>query len=926
MKLQFEPDIDYQLDAIAAVVDVFDGQPFREGVMEFRENDAESSRNLTVENAQAVGNILELSDEEIAKNVREIQLRNDVLDSPIKSANDAQDGFAKNKNSRDEIPRQVRNDIEMGDSRNFSVEMETGTGKTYVYLRTIHELSRKYGWKKFIIVVPSVAIREGVLKNLKITREHFANLYDNAPTDFYMWDAKKRGQARQFATANTLQIMVITIDSFAKDSNIMNKRGDNGIPLEFIRATRPVVIADEPQNMETDIRRAALDSLNPLAILRYSATHKNRYNLLYKLTPVDAYDRGLVKKIEVDSVMRNADFSDAFLRVVDVSRKGKKIFAKVEMDVFASGKISRKTVSLFGGEDLEDISGREAYRGFSDTSIDLENASVGFVNGKEFAKGQTTETNREDVVRYQISRTIENHFEKELKFAKNDVHAKVLSLFFIDRVANYREYFSDGSGFAKGKFAKIFEEEFAKIQKKTKFRENNILQDLAAEEVHNGYFAKDKTGVWKDITEANAAKTKDATDAYDLIMRDKEKLLSVREPLRFIFSHSALREGWDNPNVFNICTLNETNSEMKKRQEIGRGLRLPVDVNGRRIRDENVNILTVVANESYEDFSRKLQTEIEDETGISFGNRVKKAENRRRVKLAKRAELNPEFAKLWSKINAKTIYRVEFSREKLVEMAAENIRENLRVSEPRVESTKTKIVSMGEGIAGVETSVNFAKNTDEEIREIPNVISQIASRTKITARTAYDILERSEKLGEIFKNASQFVEEVSVMISRTLSTLEIDGLCYEKTGEMYEQSLFDRADLDVYIYENGSGAVEIREKDKTVYDYVDVDSVVEREFLRELEDSEDVKFYVKLPSWFTIPTPVGKYNPDWAVVLSGDEKIYFVAETKGSAATDDLRPHEDAKIKAGKAHFDALDVKYVAPVRTLRNVRERLER
>lgn len=612
MKLQFEPNQQYQLDAIKAAVDVFTGQPKEsepipfpgQAALEFK------GQQLTLETVSARGNVLALSSTQVAQNTHAIQQLNAITKSEVVGT-----GLS--------VPAVTPAVAEYGvlkDGLNFSIEMETGTGKTYVYLRTIHELHQEYGWKKFMIVVPSVAIREGVLKNLEITREHFADLYNKPEMNYYVWDSKKIGMAREFATNDTLQIMVITIDSFAKAENVMNKISEYGRPLDFIRAANPIVIIDEPQNMETEIRREAIANLNPMCTLRYSATHKHPYNMLYRLTPVDAYDKGLVKKIEVHSVVSEDSYNDVYIAVIKIERNGKnRLLAQLELDISSDHGLRRKIVKIAPGDDLARTTKRTLYEGYVVESISFTDQSVEFSNGKILYVGQHDEGLHEEIIKRQIEVTIEDHFEKQARL--NGQGVKVLSLFFIDKIANYREY-ADG-GYTKGKFAIWFEEAYERVSQKPRYID--VLKNLSANEVHDGYFAKDKSGNWKDSRDnkGEGGKTKEDDVAYNLIMKEKERLLDMNTPLRFIFSHSALREGWDNPNVFNICTLNETTSEMKKRQEIGRGLRLPVNDRGERVRDDGVNILTVIANESYADFSRKLQTEIEDETGISFGSRIK---------------------------------------------------------------------------------------------------------------------------------------------------------------------------------------------------------------------------------------------------------------------------------------------------------------
>ena len=905
MKLKFDPNQQYQLDAINAVVDVFAGQPAdSDGATRHMDQGGQLSLEATI----AKGNNLTLDVAQIIKNTHKIQEKNGIEKSEAEEG-----GFNLPITSPLEISEKS-----LKHGMNFSVEMETGTGKTYVYLRTIHELHQCYGWKKFIIVVPSVAIREGVLKNLAITREHFADLYNKPEMDYYVWDSKKTGQAREFATNDTLQIMVITIDSFAKAQNVMNKQSDYGRPLDFIKATRPVVILDEPQNMETDIRRNAIASLNPLCTLRYSATHKHLYNLLYRLTPVDAYDKGLVKKIEVHSVQSEDNYNDAYINVLSLERQSKThSFAKIEVDASDEYGLQRKIIKAFPGDDLEAKTGRSVYAGYYVESINHGDDCVEFSNGKVVYVGQRDESLHDDIIKRQIELTIDDHFDKQRRLGSS---VKVLSLFFIDIVANYREYTANGA--QKGKFAKWFEEAYAKVASKPKYA--GVMDGLSASEVHDGYFAADKSGQWKDSrdTKGEGGRTKDDDTAYNLIMKDKERLLDTGEPLRFIFSHSALREGWDNPNVFQICTLNETSSQMKKRQEIGRGLRLPVNVDGQRVYDDSVNILTVVANESYAEFSRKLQTEIEEETDIRFGGRIKNRDNRQVVSFQKSRTLDPAFKELWDKIKHKTTYRVAIDTEKLAAESANELAQ-ITISKPHIADTKTLIDSMNNdsGFMVRETGFNAYAARQTEVK-IPNLLADIQRQTQMTRRVIFDVLDQAGMFEQIAINPQQVIDETARAINRVKRRLAVDGVKYHRTGEHYDMTLFENSELQIYLYDAAmkSGAVAVTDLAKTIYDYVAVDSEVEREFMQSLEDNTDVKFYIKLPSWFKIDTPVGKYNPDWAVAFDGDERIYFVAETKGSDDINDnhLSANERAKITAAHQHFAEINVPYAAPVRSLR--------
>ena len=901
MKLKFDPNQQYQLDAIQAAVDVFAGQRKLDGTsFGGQETLAFDGQQLSLEAAVARGNILELSNEQLIKNTHAVQERNKLKKSDVTTD-------------------KITNKNVLAHGMNFSIEMETGTGKTYVYLRTIHELYEQYGWKKFIIVVPSVAIREGVLKNLEITREHFAELYHKPEMNYYVWDSKKTGQAREFATNDTLQVMVITIDSFAKAANIMNKQSDYGRPLDFIRATNPVVIVDEPQNMETDTRKAAIESLHPLCTLRYSATHKNPYNLLYRLTPVDAYDKHLVKKIEVHSVLSEDSYNDAYVNVLKLERKGKsRIIAHIEVDASDEYGLQRRVVKVSPGDDLAELTGRAVYENYVVERIDFIEQAVEFANGKTVYVGQKDESLCEEILKRQIELTIEDHFDKQKQLGAD---VKVLSLFFIDKVANYREYTS--GGVVKGKFAEWFEESYKKVAAKPRFA--GVLDELAVKTVHDGYFAKDKSGQWKDSrdTKGEGGRTKDDDSAYNLIMKDKERLLDPNEPLRFIFSHSALREGWDNPNVFTICTLNETSSEMKKRQEIGRGLRLPVDINGERVHDQNTNILTVVANESYADFSRKLQTEIEQETGISFSGRIKNRDDRRQIRLTKSLALSDDFKELWERIKHKTVYRVAFDVDELVRQATKQL-VLVEVVRPQIVDTRVRIEQLGaeRGFTVSETpGAGVAANIQKVY--VPDILSVLEKRTGLTRAMIFAVLDKADAFGKLARNPQQMIDEAARAINRAKQEVMVDGISYQKTGKSYDMCLFENHELEAYLYDAAmkSGAIAVDNPDKTIYDYVTVDSEVEYKFMKALEQADNIRFYVKLPGWFTIPTPLGSYNPDWAVVFDGDERVYFVAETKGVNKINNshLSASERGKILAARQHFVEVEVEYVAPVRDLQS-------
>lgn len=861
MKLHFDSNQEYQLDAIKAITDIFEGQPLSGGDFEFS---VSSAGALLSENG--LGNRLTLSEEQILENVKFIQQRNEIEEK-----------------------------VSELQGMNFSVEMETGTGKTYVYLRTIYELNKLYGFKKFVIVVPSIAIREGVLKNLEITHEHFQSLYDKAAINFDVYDSKKVSHLRGFASANTIQILILNIDAFAKDENIINKPNDKLTgkrPIEFIQSTRPIVIVDEPQNMETEIRKKAIENLNPLCTLRYSATHTNLYNLMYSLNPVKAYDLGLVKQIEVDSVVSENAMNDAFVQVEKIQPSGKnKIIAKLKIDVNTPKGVTRKSVTVDRDKyDLYKLSGeRDIYQDLKVTEIDLSNQVVSLSNGQMLTVGETQGGLNDEVLRYMIQKTVEEHLKKEKFYKPKGI--KVLTLFFIDKVKNYRDYDASGNPL-KGKFAEWFEEIYQNEIRKPAYAG---LIPYSVDEIHNGYFSQDNKGRIKDT----GGETQADDDTYKLIMQDKEKLLDINTPLRFIFSHSALREGWDNPNVFQICTLNETKSEIKKRQEIGRGLRLCVNQEGQRIHDRNTNKLTVIANEKYEDFAKALQKEIEDDCGVKFENRIKNKAERKKVNYRKGFEADPKFLQIWEKIKHKTKYSVSYQTPDLIALAGKAVKEMPETIKPTVRSTKQKVLITDEGVSGQLLSDSALNDYGSRI-EIPDLLAYIQSKTELTRDTILQILKKSGRISEVLINPQMFMDNTTNAIKSVLYELMIDGIKYERIGsKMYEMTLFDDADFEIYL-DNFTHSV--TNPNKTIYEnYIPLDSGVENQFAKDCETSENIEFYFKLPNWFKIPTPIGNYNPDWAVVFKGEKKIYFVAETKSEG--QELLKSEKQKIKCGKEHF-----------------------
>ena len=968
MKIQFDPNLDYQQEAIKSVTDIFDGQEKYQSDFSVALHDPKGLYGHETE--LGYGNSLEITDDAMLKNLNAVQLRNGLKHSKKLAGKD------------------------------FTVEMETGTGKTYVYLKTLFELNKHYGFTKFIIVVPSIAIKEGVLKSLQMTEAHFRAIYQNTPYDYFTYNSANLEQVRSFATNDYMQIMVINIDAFRKSftdptkenkANIIHRPNDrlNGYrPIEFIQSTNPIVIIDEPQSVDTTTRsKEAIESLHPLCTIRYSATHREKHHMVYKLDPVDAYNKQLVKQIEVAEFKLEDGNNTAYIKLLSTDNTKSPITAKIEMDVaLKNGAIKRKKVTVKQGDDLFLLSGgRDLYSGYIINDIYCEEGAeyIDFTSKPEIvALGETIGgVNEEERKRLQIRKTIDEHLEKELRLTKRGI--KVLSLFFVDKVANYRWYDEAGNAH-KGKYAQIFEEEYATLIKKPKYRTlfEEVDIETIASEVHNGYFSIDKKGKLKDTS----GKTRDDEDTYSLIMKEKEKLLGLDNKLKFIFSHSALREGWDNPNIFQICTLNESNSVIKKRQEIGRGLRLCVNQQGERVFGFEVNTLTVMANESYEAFAKKLQQEIEEETGITFGRiaphtfanivtvddngeegylgiehsealwhylyeenyidkkgkvqeslkrdlkhgsvalpdayqsvspqvltllkkiagnlNIKDVNKKRAVTLNKEVYLSEAFTELWNQIKYKTTYRVTFDEAVLIEACAKEMHEHLIVAKPRFHYSKAGI-EITQGGVGAEMIEESSFVSDAAVFELPDIVTYLQNETNLTRKVIVEILVKSGKLGYFKHNPQKFIEQALGMIRRTMRHFVVDGIKYEKIGNdsYYAQEIFEEQELAGYLNQN------LQESKKGIYDYVVYDSDVEKSFALSFENNPMVKVYAKLPSFFKIDTPLGSYNPDWAVVIEndGEEKLYFVVETKSSLFNDALRPTEKAKIMCGKAHFEALE-------------------
>ena len=844
LKLNFDAKLDFQIDAINSVVDLFKGQVRRSFDYTF----------------QIVPNQLDLSDEKIFENLLEVQSKNGL---PLSNADDLQKPY------------------------NWTIEMETGTGKTYVYLRTILELNQKYGFTKFIIVVPSVAIKEGVLKTLDITREHFKQLYDNLPYTYFSYNSDNLVMVRMFGQDTNLQIMIITKDAFNKDINIIHnvhdKIGDK--PIEIIKKTRPIVILDEPQKMGGEATSWGIEQLNPLFVLRYSATHRDIYNLVYRLTPYDAYSLGLVKKIEVLSITEEGDqlSKKIILEKIESSSSGLRAKVKAFVDTKDSKKL--KSITVKHGDDLANKTNNPYYKGFILDEINKGAGYISFTNGVKIYEGKSS-VEDDEIIRLMVRETIREHLDKKRRL--NPKGIKVLSLFFLNRVDDYLS--------ENGIVRRMFEEEFIKLTN-DEFKE---FSSLDTKEVRAGYFSKMKKD--KSIEEDESM--------YDLIMRNKERLLSLDEPVEFIFSHSALREGWDNPNVFNICTLAYSSSDVKKRQEIGRGLRLPVDQYGNRIQDRDINLLTVITNESYKEYLERLQTEYREEVG----EEVPPVENKReRIKVRIKNDIlqGEPFRDLWNRISSKAKYIVNLDSEEFIRRCIKEIQE-IEVKTPEISIKKVRL----DNIEPEEIKAEFVSEGSEktEITKAFNLIAYIEKETGLTRRTIYKILEATNNLHLFFLNPQKYAEKVIEIINSCKRESEVDNIKYINLEESYDVGLLRD---EVASYKKYVLMVE-----KSIYDGIIKDSNIEEEFAKALDKDSRIELFIKLPDWYVIETPAGNYNPDWAIVVKKlqngvtSEKIYFVVETKGTNNIYELKTEERIKIKSTKKRFEIItSSKFVAPVK-----------
>lgn len=963
MKFKFDAKQGYQLAALNSVTDLFDGQPNDAGdfltALKLTKQLPETGAQVFDFELGSVGNNFLLDEETVLENLRKVQDR-----QGLEPARELKDGLQ------------------------FDIEMETGTGKTYVYLRTIFELAVKYNFTKFVILVPSVAIREGVRTSIQLMHDHFRQLYPAAPFDYMVYSGKNAEEVQSFATSSIIQIMIMTIGSVRGRGNnlIMNQNRDklNGWrPIDFLRATRPVLIMDEPQNMESELSKTALAGMDPAFILRYSATHRKTRNVTYQLDPVDAHELGLVKQIIVAEATEHGGDAKPYIKLIAVDSNPWQ--ASLELVCRKKdGSFERKVKKVKQNQDLAKVTGNPAYENnWRINEINLDGSGfIELTNHGLLQVGESIGNNDEAVYREMIRETIREHFRKESLLRKQGI--KVLSLFFVDKVASYLGDGTDNAT-ANGKFAEWFDELF--IEERERFPQYKKLLPQDPVELRRAYFSQIKKGVYGDTS----GETQNDDDSYDLIMKDKARLLSQDEPVRFIFSHSALREGWDNPNVFQICTLREMGSETERRQTIGRGLRLPVNQNGERVADRSVAQLTVVANESYQEFAHNLQREYKkagvaigyirkgdfaklpkpgsegqeivgyntsadiweqlkdrgyldkdgyvteaftpDADGFSLGlgseyspvetavieilrranisHYVKPKRARTTRKLNKQLYFNSrEFEEFWEKISQRTTYKVSVDRNVLIKNAVQKIKKAEYIESLRIEVKKAKLTIARGGTKGAETSSRVS-----DLRggyQLPDIVTELQEATSLTRKTIIDILIQSGRLDDFIANPNDYIKMVRGIIEAELAAIVTEGVQYEKIGgsvysltELQEDGMVEKQ----YFLDN---LYKVKNKQKTDYDFVVYDSETERQFAELLDEREDIKLFLKLPPKFKIDTPVGPYNPDWAIVkqVEGEEKLYMIRETKSTMIEHQLRATEQAKIDAATEHFKTIGVNY----------------
>ncbi len=992
MKLQFKVQ-KFQSDAAKAIVDVFAGQPYITPTYMMDRGDVAKAELMDDDHFIGHSNqkiIPELTNEHFLSQIQKVQRNN-----------------------------QIKPSTKLEGRFNLTVEMETGVGKTYTYIKTMYELNRAYGWSKFIVVVPSIAIREGVYKSFQITQDHFVEEY-GTKIRFFVYNSARLTEVDRFASDSAINVMIINIQAFnarGKDARRIDMELDefrSRRPIDVIAKTNPIVIIDEPQSVEGKVAKESLKKFCPLMTLRYSATHKadSLYNLVYRLDAMEAYNKHLVKRIAVKGLSESGSTaSEGYLYLEKINCSAAAPTASLQFDCKTKSGVRQVTRIVNEGYNLYDQSEQlEEYKdGYVVSKINGLEDSIEFVNGIKLYAGDVKGKVSEDQLRrIQIRETLLSHLQRERELFHRGI--KVLSLFFIDEVAKYRQYDEAGQP-VNGLYARMFEEEYKEVfgQYQMQIGEDaydRYLESIAAEDTHAGYFSIDKKGKMVNSETKKKETISDDVDAYDLIMKNKELLLDrdpKRSPVRFIFSHSALREGWDNPNVFQICTLKQASSEIRKRQEVGRGLRLCVNQHGERmdssVLDEEVhqvNVLTVIASESYDSFARGLQTEladavadrpvrvtanlfdgknIKDKDGneftidpvlagsIYFGLRVndyitaqgeltdKYYEDKKNgcVQLTEEvAEYTPqivgildtvydarsmqpenarsnnvelhvkkdklemhEFKALWEKINSKSVYVVKFDSDELVEKAVSALDRNLRIA-PVYVAVKTgsmkKIESRNDLLSGLAFDDEERGTYQHKLKPSNHVkydlVGKLVESTGLTRKTVIRILQgiQPSVFNQFKDNPEEFILKAGQLINDEKATSIIEHITYNVLEDKYDKSVFTDSTI------KGKLNVNAMKAQRHLYDHIVYDSTNEKEFATQLDTCKDIAVYVKLPKGFFISTPLGKYNPDWAIAFKEGTKkhIYFVAETKGSMNTLDLRLAEHSKIHCAREHFRAI--------------------
>lgn len=995
MKLKFKKQA-YQTHAVDAVVECFAGQPFSAGFkyqIDPGRNQHGETRDGLLEHAGFRNEVLAIAKEQLINNIRAVQRRQNL---PLSDA--------------------LVGDKKTGCAINLDIEMETGTGKTYCYIKTLFELNKRYGWSKFIIVVPSIAIREGVYKTLQITAEHFLEDYGKKAR-FFIYNSKQLHNLESFSSDAGINVMVINVQAFnatGKDARRINVELDDfqsRKPIDVIKSNRPILILDEPQKMEGTKTLESLKEFNPLMIMRYSATHKSEYNKIYRLDALDAYNQKLVKKIQVRGIsLKNLTGTNAYLYLggIDIS-KTKPPVVSVELEIKQSSGIKRVLRKLNKGDNLFELSGNlDQYKGFVVSDINATTGTLSFTNGVELVVGEATGDLDESALRrIQIREAIKAHFDKEQVLYHQGI--KTLTLFFIDSVAKYRQY--DTAGESAGEYAQIFEEEYRlqlnEVLSLDDNPYNDYLRGIDAGKTHQGYFSIDKKS--KRLIDPETGKKSSETDdvdAYDLILKNKERLLSLSEPVRFIFSHSALREGWDNPNVFVICTLKHSDNTTTRRQEVGRGMRLSVNQIGERMDHpatvHQINVLSVVTSDSYTEFVSGLQNEISNALSARprvadekyfTGKVLRTVDGDVEVtpQLAKQiykyllkndytdaddkiapayheakesgnlaelpAELAPyasqvfelidslftaalvpmfenscnikpnprnnnfdkkEFKALWEKINRKAAYAVDFDSGELVKKCIQALNTELKVSpllytvatgEQKADVTYDALKAGDAFVTGKTETGKLNNSVHSAVKY--DLIGKLTEATQLTRKTVGSILQgmNLDKFHQFTINPEDFIAKTARLINEQKATVIIEHLTYDEIAESHSIDIFTQNQQKIDITKAGE------KLNRHIYDYIATDSKIEREFAKALDTSEEVVVYAKLPRGFFIPTPVGEYNPDWAISFKeGTVKhIYFIAETKGSMSSMDLRAIEQSKIECARKFFSKItsdQVKY----------------